>query len=391
MKDIRNIRDIVAFYKNIQDVNLFREDVFSVDEYLNIEESLSKNNQKFLELCLKNISANKVCVKALQSIVNELYDIYNFLYSEIITHQIQRVEQSPLFRYPILLDHKALSVCFSKIAVVNNLSFLINQMQRDYPYDILIENDVKSIGYAAPYSNTQGYYRYVFSKLISPDFLSKECYNKKEQQEKKINEFLELFTDDPLHIPISFYNIKDESSKAGKTDINIIQEINDSQIFINQAFELFPDEIPPSDFNNLSFDKQNEKDKTLDYFSNSKFFIKLTEKYQNNGEDYIKDLFFSVKDHHKFINNKTSLTDFRELFNTCNLSNKIILLDHLKFYALLKFLRKKQIINPSKNYLVLFSELFVLKENIKIEYKSLQGSKTKLTYKEESQIIQIFK
>jgi hypothetical protein len=390
MKDFKKIEDIVTFYKSIERANLFKNEEFTSKESSIINQDISKTNKKYITFLRERISTNKINVKSLQAIVNELLEFYNELYSDIFDNLIPEIEQTPLFRYEISPDHKALKTGYSAIAVSNNLADLINQLKNDYPNDIKLEEKLKWFSHPTPYIDIQSYHRHIYFKMISPDFLSNECYNNKEKQAKKINEFLEIFTDNPLHLPISFDNIKDEPSKADETD-KYIQEINDSHIFINQALELFPDEINITDFKNNYDSRQNENDKTVNSFSNINSFITLTEQYKYTKKDYIKDLFFSIKDHHKFIDNKTNLTDFRELFKACNLSKRIILLDHLKFYALLRFLREKHIIKTSKNYLELFTELFVLKENIEVEYKSLQGSKTTLTLKEESQINQIFK
>lgn len=97
-----------------------------------------------------------------------------------------------------------------------------------------------------------------------------------------------------------------------------------------------------------------------------------------------------MRDYHQLIGKETKLSEFRKLFSTCDLNAKITLLDHLKFYAILKFLKKKNIITVNQKYLSSIPKLFKLEKDKEIKYTSLQGSKTSLTPKEEKQFFQIF-
>lgn len=61
--DIKNIEDIVIFYKSVQDTNLLKVDGFSIQEYLKLEKSLSIKNQQYQSLYRDKIAKNKINVK----------------------------------------------------------------------------------------------------------------------------------------------------------------------------------------------------------------------------------------------------------------------------------------------------------------------------------------
>lgn len=258
---MKSIYEILDFYNLILNKNLFKEEVFSTSELFKIRKELNAKSNELILFIRNKIVINKLNVKALQALINELNDIQTYTFSEA-HHLIDDMKQNPLFRYKIGFKYKTLQIGYSCISIANELADLINQLYREYPNDIVIENQVRSIGHAVPYLNQDGYKRHIFLKFLSSDYIKNEFYNHSHLVANKINEFLEYCSECSFHLPIGSkdnYNHKDYSDNKQDKDISsLIAEIENSSAAFNQAF--------------FFFQKQNFKDWLDSYFESSKMF-----------------------------------------------------------------------------------------------------------------------
>jgi hypothetical protein len=139
---------------------------------------------------------------------------------------------------------------------------------------------------------------------------------------------------------------------------------------------------------NSSFPQEKVETKNLA----KKPLFKLEEKYLNNRSknDYVKDLFYSLKDNFNLISKDTKLSQFRNLFTDCELTEKIEVIDSKKLVAIIKFLKNQNIIQPHYKYMVKITKCFYEPNEKEITVTSLGGSKHILNFKEEIQIKNLF-
>lgn len=240
---MKNISEIVDFYKSINGQNLFSISEFTVEGLTNIKNTLEQKNQEFIILVKKKSYSSNFNTKSIQFIINDLDDIYDQIHSETIDYLIPDIEQTPLFRYTIEYNKTALETAYSTITICNGITELIHLLDRNFPKDLKIKNNFKSINHVIPYLDHQSYMRHIFYKLISPNFLHDDCYNKTKKQVEKINEFLEINNEIVFQTPIKIKTIDNTNDITDLDTLDFINEINSNQSIINEAFEFFPDEI----------------------------------------------------------------------------------------------------------------------------------------------------
>jgi len=113
-------------------------------------------------------------------------------------------------------------------------------------------------------------------------------------------------------------------------------------------------------------------------------------KKEISSNDYINDLFYSLRDNFKLLNEKTKLSEFKTLFKVHVIMNKIIVEDSKKLLSIIKLLKKNHILKPHYQYIKLMVNCFEEPNGKLIETKSLYGSKYILTLDEETKLKNLF-
>ena len=228
---MKDVKEIVNYYESKMNENLLSKTSFSVEEYLELGNSLEKKNKEFFDLVEVKAFDAKFNLRGLQIIYNKLSHIYSTLDSEFEETHKQRIEKQPLFRYKIEYNPHFLSEGFSKLAVRNGVQEVLSYLSEHFYNEIETDNSIKRKEYSPPYVDSNGYIKFIYSKLVDPDALEKDFYGVKKRQVDKIEEFIKNFASNKtLAFPIDFKEEKNKEPYAFENNYYLMKSIQIERI-----------------------------------------------------------------------------------------------------------------------------------------------------------------
>ena len=239
---MKNIIEIVDFYEEIKQKDLFQESVFAIALISYIKKELTEINEIFFNLIEKQALDNIISYKALHITYYKLETIYWNIDAELKNHLFIEIEQTPLFRYEIEYNDSLLTTTFSRIAVLNGISEIYWYLEKHFSTEINFDQILRESNYIPPYVDEEGYILHIYSKLIDANALKKDFYNYNNNYVSKINEFLQVIPSDiDLSLPIDCFEKVEE---GGDTIVKTLEkELIDSEIDIDDSIdeEIFGD------------------------------------------------------------------------------------------------------------------------------------------------------
>jgi len=404
---------IVEFYESIKCKDLFRESIYSDESWHKISELIANKNTEFIKLIELSTLRNDFGYKAIEIILNKLSIIHQDLSFDLLNKNIPRVENTPLFKFKIEFNSSYLTIVLSQMAIIEGISNLYMYLDLHFSKEINLGKRLMPYSYCPAYIDEKGYISHIYCKFLNDDFLKDELYNHNEYWVKKIDEFLHMLPDEiKICLPINYksnlsnihsnqfdiedplLNLQNELNILGVNYCNenglnkILNKLKDNGIIITPEGSTSSESM-----DGFSMDRSlnNEKYSNPTKSQVSPLF-RLERNFIKNAEnDYVKDLYLSLKDYFGLISKETKLSHFRNLFWNSELINKIVVTDSKKMLAIIKFLKSEKIITPHHHYMVKMCDHFIEPNNKEITPKSLRGSKCKLTYKEGKQLTNLFK
>lgn len=295
-----DIVEIVTFYKDIKDRIIFSGNVISGKELSQAREMLNKKNSEFFNYLEEKTLYSELNYRSIQIIYNKLFDVYTNLVSDFYDDLIPKVENTPLFRYDIQYKPQYLLQCLSAKLILNSLVKVHRYLEDTFPNDLKSENYkvLHDLNYTPAYTNSEGYYWHIYTKLSDPRALQDDFYGNRKLMLDKIDIFLSM------KLP----KCCKRSLPLGFGEYPPIDSVNDTlKSLENKSIK------------DLSHQMDDKPDKKVKYVIQ----IKNMPKDKNEKEELylkLKDIYNYIKPHNI---PTSSWSDFKLIFNETGSNTKI--------------------------------------------------------------------
>ncbi|MGQ7868664.1 hypothetical protein [Sunxiuqinia sp. sy24] len=390
---MEDVFEIVNFYQGIKDKNLFPESVFRDEIYHQIDRDIDQKNDDFFNLVKRNSTRKDFGCKSLEFILSDLSKIHHEISHELTSRIIPQVDNTPLFRYEIKFQKTPLTLAFSKVAIIEGISEIYWFLEDHFSADIKLGDKLMTYRFDPPYVDEVGYIKHVYLKFLDDDFLKNELYNYKHYWVEKINEFLKYLPSKiNVSLPIDYLTRRFGEREENESDDT--RQRNKLQDYLNSVGVISEGKDPLDSLLEELAEESKKRAKEVDDVAEKKkkplFTIMDPFKDEATDNDYIKELYYSLKDHFELFPKNSFLTLFRLLFKDSVLPQKIEVSDAKKLLAVIKFLKTNGIVKPHYKFQTLMTENFIEPYGKLIPINYLRGSKTQLTPKEERQLKNLF-
>ncbi|WP_321285807.1 hypothetical protein [uncultured Sunxiuqinia sp.] len=389
---MKDLFEIIDFYQGIKDKNLFPESVFRDEIYHQIDKDIDQKNNDFFNLVKRNSTKKDFGYKSLEFILSDLSKIHHEISHELTSRIIPQVENTPLFRYEIKFQNTPLTLAFSKVAIIEGISEIYWFLEDHFSADIKLGDKLMTYRFDPPYVDEVGYIKHVYLKFLDDDFFKNELYNYKHYWVGKIDEFLKYLPSKiNVSLPIDYLTSRLGEREENESDDT--RQRNKLQDYLNSVGVISEGKDPLDSLLEELAEESKKRAKEVDLvFVKRKPLLNIMDSYKKelSGIDYIKDLYYSLKDYFELLPKNSSLSHFRLLFEDSVLPQKIEVSDAKKILAVIKFLKKNGIVKPHYKFQTLMTENFIEQNGKLIPINYLHGSKTQLTPKEERQLRNLF-
>jgi hypothetical protein len=240
---MKDLSEIVLFYENLVDKNIFQNTEFNLDEYHIINKEITTKNQEFIRLVENHSLNSNFNILSLQLIYNKLHSIYQQLKGDIYYYHIPNIENTPLYKYEIRFIKRYLTEAYTAILLHDGIYGIYEYLSINFP-KLEFHEEILKCNYVPAYLNLDGYLKHIYIKLTSPDCLELDFYGRKDIYIKKINDYVNYIPSEiSLVLPIDFNHKRKIGSEPiiEKPDglFSVIKEMNEINLIISELEVIF--------------------------------------------------------------------------------------------------------------------------------------------------------